>query len=46
MSDHYTRAFAAAEYVRSMHKLEPRLAIILGSGLGKLCNPSGRRNDH
>ena len=34
MSDHYTRAFAAAEYVRSMHKPEPRLAIILGSGLG------------
>jgi purine-nucleoside phosphorylase len=34
MSDHYTRAFAAAEYVRSMHKTEPRLAIILGSGLG------------
>jgi len=34
MSDHYTRAFAAAEYVRSMHKKEPRLAIILGSGLG------------
>jgi purine-nucleoside phosphorylase len=34
MSDHYTRAFAAAAYVRSMHKAEPRLAIILGSGLG------------
>ncbi|MGA7156286.1 MAG: purine-nucleoside phosphorylase [Acidobacteriaceae bacterium] len=34
MSDHYTRAFAAAQYVRSMHKPEPRLAIILGSGLG------------
>jgi purine-nucleoside phosphorylase len=34
MSDHYTRAFAAAEYVRSMHTAEPRLAIILGSGLG------------
>ena len=34
MSDHYTRAFAAADYVRSMHKPEPRLAIILGSGLG------------
>jgi purine-nucleoside phosphorylase len=34
MSDHYTRAFAAAEYVRSMHAVEPRLAIILGSGLG------------
>lgn len=34
MSDHYTRAFAAAAYVRSMHKPEPRLAIILGSGLG------------
>ena len=34
MSDHYTRAFAAAAYVRSMHKVEPRLAIILGSGLG------------
>jgi purine-nucleoside phosphorylase len=34
MSDHYTRAFAAASYVRSMHKPEPRLAIILGSGLG------------
>ena len=34
MPDHYTRAFAAAEYVRSMHTTEPRLAIILGSGLG------------
>jgi purine-nucleoside phosphorylase len=34
MSDHYRRAFAAAAYVRSMHKAEPRLAIILGSGLG------------
>ncbi len=34
MSDHYTRAFAAAEYVRSIHKVEPRLAIVLGSGLG------------
>ena len=34
MSDHYTRAFAAANYVRSMNKTEPRLAIILGSGLG------------
>jgi purine-nucleoside phosphorylase len=34
MADHYTRAFAAADYVRSMHKTEPRLAVILGSGLG------------
>jgi len=34
MADHYTRAFAAAEYIRSMHMPEPRLAIILGSGLG------------
>lgn len=34
MTDHYTRAFAAAEYVRSLHPAEPRLAIILGSGLG------------
>jgi purine-nucleoside phosphorylase len=34
MSDHYTRAFAAAEFVRSKHEGEPRLAIILGSGLG------------
>ena len=34
MTDHYTRAFAAAEYIRSMHKGEPNLAIILGSGLG------------
>jgi purine-nucleoside phosphorylase len=34
MSDHYTRAFAAADYVRSMHKTEPSLAVILGSGLG------------
>ncbi len=34
MADHYTRAFAAAEYVRSRHTEEPRLAIILGSGLG------------
>jgi purine-nucleoside phosphorylase len=34
MSDHYTLAFGAAEYVRSMHAVEPRLAIILGSGLG------------
>lgn len=34
MADHYTRAFAAAEFVRTRHKAEPRLAIILGSGLG------------
>ena len=34
MADHYTRAFAAAEFVRSRHTEEPRLAIILGSGLG------------
>jgi purine-nucleoside phosphorylase len=38
MSDHYTRAFAAADYVRSMHKPEPRLAIILGSGLGNFAS--------
>jgi purine-nucleoside phosphorylase len=34
MADHYTLAFGAAEFVRSMHEAEPRLAIILGSGLG------------
>jgi purine-nucleoside phosphorylase len=34
MTDHYVRAFAAAEYVRSRHPKEPRLAIVLGSGLG------------
>ncbi len=38
MSDHYTRAFAAAQYVRSMHKPEPRLASILGSGLGNFAS--------
>jgi purine-nucleoside phosphorylase len=38
MSDHYTRAFAAAEYVRSKHAAEPRLAIILGSGLGNFAD--------
>jgi purine-nucleoside phosphorylase len=38
MSDHYTRAFAAADYVRSMHTPEPRLAIILGSGLGNFAS--------
>ncbi len=35
MSDQYTRTFAAAEFVRSMHRAEPKLAIILGSGLGE-----------
>jgi purine-nucleoside phosphorylase len=34
MSDHYTRALAAADRIRSMHKAKPRLGIILGSGLG------------
>jgi purine-nucleoside phosphorylase len=34
MSDHYTRALAAVDHIRSMHKVKPRLGVILGSGLG------------
>jgi purine-nucleoside phosphorylase len=34
MSDHYTRAVAAADRIRSLHKARPVLGIILGSGLG------------
>jgi purine-nucleoside phosphorylase len=34
MSDHYTRALAAADYIRSLHAAKPVLGIILGSGLG------------
>jgi purine-nucleoside phosphorylase len=34
MSDQYTRAVAAAEHIRSLHKTAPVLGIILGSGLG------------
>jgi purine-nucleoside phosphorylase len=34
MSDHYTRALAAAAHIRSIHSSKPVLGIILGSGLG------------
>jgi purine-nucleoside phosphorylase len=34
MSDHYTRALTAANYIRSLHAGKPVLGIILGSGLG------------
>ena len=34
MSDHYTRALTAANYIRSLHAGKPKLGIILGSGLG------------
>jgi purine-nucleoside phosphorylase len=34
MSDQYTRALAAADYIRSRHATQPVVAIILGSGLG------------
>lgn len=34
MSDHYTRALAATEHIRSLHAGRPVLGIILGSGLG------------
>jgi purine-nucleoside phosphorylase len=33
-SDPYTRALAAASYIRSLHATPPVLGIILGSGLG------------
>ncbi|GGG71350.1 purine-nucleoside phosphorylase [Edaphobacter dinghuensis] len=34
MTDQYTRATAAADYIRTLTPLTPRLGIILGSGLG------------
>jgi purine-nucleoside phosphorylase len=34
MPDQYSRALAAAEYIRSIHPAVPALGIILGSGLG------------
>jgi purine-nucleoside phosphorylase len=34
MSDHYTRAVAAADRIRKLHKARPVLGIVLGSGLG------------
>jgi purine-nucleoside phosphorylase len=34
MTDHYARALAAADYIRSRHAVQPVVAIILGSGLG------------
>jgi purine-nucleoside phosphorylase len=34
MTDLYTKATAAADYIRSLTPLAPRLGIILGSGLG------------
>ena len=34
MSDHYTRALTAANYIHSLHAGKPKLGIILGSGLG------------
>ena len=34
MSDHYTRALTAANYIRSLHAGKPKLGIIDGSGLG------------
>jgi purine-nucleoside phosphorylase len=38
MTDLYTRARAAADYLAEQTSLQPRLAIILGSGLGDFAN--------
>jgi purine-nucleoside phosphorylase len=38
MSDLYTRARAAADYLASKTALQPKLGIILGSGLGDFAN--------
>jgi purine-nucleoside phosphorylase len=38
MTDQYTRATAAADYIRSLTPLTPRLGIILGSGLGNFAS--------
>ncbi len=36
--DQYTRALAAADYIRSVHLKAPALGIILGSGLGNFAS--------
>ncbi|HEY2038348.1 MAG TPA: purine-nucleoside phosphorylase [Edaphobacter sp.] len=38
MDDLYPRAMAAAGYIKSLTSLEPRLGLILGSGLGDFAN--------
>jgi purine-nucleoside phosphorylase len=38
MTDQYTRATAAADYIRTLTPLTPRLGVILGSGLGNFAS--------
>ncbi len=46
MTDLYTQARAAADFIRSRSTVQPRLAVILGSGLGRLRPASPGRRRH